>query len=73
MWRRNPVLMAMTVSSLILGMTAVAAAVAVWRAGSSCSIPRKTVLPYVVQVVEAMTGRADVLMTLVPASPTKSN
>jgi len=58
--RRNPVLTAMMVSSLMLGITALAAAITVWRASSSCSIPHKTVLPYVVQVVEA-TGRADVL------------
>jgi len=58
--RRNPVLTAMMVSSLVLGITALAAAITVWRASSSCSLPRKTVLPYVVQVVEA-TGRADVL------------
>ena len=59
--RRNPVLTAMMVSSLMLGITALAAAITVWRASSSCSIPRKTVLPYVVQVVEA-TRRADVLI-----------
>jgi hypothetical protein len=59
MWRRNPVLMAMIVSSLILSLTALAAAIAVWRASSSCSIPRKTLHPYLVQVVEEVTGRAD--------------
>jgi hypothetical protein len=59
MWRRNPVLMAMVVSSLILGMTALAAAIAVWQASSSCSIPRKTLYPYLVQVVAEMTGRAE--------------
>jgi hypothetical protein len=60
--RRNPVLTAMMVSSLILGITALVAAITVWRASSSCSIPHKTVLPYVVQVVETPAGRA-VLLT----------
>jgi hypothetical protein len=60
--RRNPVLTAMMVSSLVLGMTALVAAFTVWRASSSCSIPRKTVLPYVVQIVGATASRADVLI-----------
>jgi predicted small integral membrane protein len=58
--RRNPVLTAMMVSSLVLGITALVAAITVWRASSSCSIPRKTVLPYVVQAVGATRG--DVLV-----------
>jgi hypothetical protein len=60
MLRRKPVLTAMMVSSLVLGITAVVAAITVWRASSSCSLPRKTVLPYVVQVVEEIGARADV-------------
>jgi hypothetical protein len=60
--RRNPVLTAMMVSSLILGITALVAAFTVWRASSSCSIPRKTVFPYVVRVVEATGSQADVLI-----------
>jgi uncharacterized protein (DUF2062 family) len=48
MWRRNPVLTAMMVCSLVLGMTAMIAAVAAWRASSSCSIPHKTLHPYLV-------------------------
>jgi hypothetical protein len=60
--RRNPVLTAMMVCSLVLGLTALVAAFTVWRASSSCSIPRKTVFPYVVQVVEATASRADVLI-----------
>jgi hypothetical protein len=60
--RRNPVLTAMMVSSLILGVTALVAAFTVWRASSSCSIPRKTVFPYVVRVVETTAGRAEVLI-----------
>jgi hypothetical protein len=60
--RRNPVLTAMMVCSLVLGLTALAAAFTVWRASSTCSIPRKTVFPYVVRVVEATAGRAEVLI-----------
>jgi hypothetical protein len=59
--RRKPVLTAMMVSSLVLGITALAAAITVWRASSSCSISHKTVLPYVVRVVEGTASRADVL------------
>jgi hypothetical protein len=59
--RRKPVLTAMMVCSLVLGMTALAAAITVWRAISSCPNPRTTVLPYVVQVVAATASRADVL------------
>jgi hypothetical protein len=60
--RRNPVLTAMMVSSLVLGMTALVAAFTMWRASTSCSIPRKTVFPYVVRVVEASASRADALI-----------
>jgi hypothetical protein len=56
--RRNPVLTAMMVSSLVLAITALIAAITVWRASSSCSIPHRTVLPYVVQVVEGNASRA---------------
>jgi hypothetical protein len=54
------VLTAMMVSSLVLGITALVAAIAVWRASSSCSIPHKPVLPYLVQAVEEPASRADV-------------
>jgi hypothetical protein len=60
MLRRKPVLTAMMVSSLVLGIAALVAAITVWRASSSCSLPRKTVFPYVVQVVEEMVARSDV-------------
>jgi hypothetical protein len=60
--RRKPVLTAMMVSSLVLGITALVAAITVWRASSSCSIPHKTVLPYVVQVVEGTAGRSVLLI-----------
>ena len=59
--RRKPVLTAMMVSSLVLGMTTLAAAITVWRASSSCPNPRTAVLPYFVRVVEATASRADVL------------
>jgi hypothetical protein len=55
--RRKPVLTAMMVSSLVLGATALAAAITVWRTNSSCSIPHKTVHPYLVQIVEGIAGR----------------
>jgi hypothetical protein len=61
MLRRKPVLTAMMVSSLVLGITALVAAITVWRASSSCSIPHKTLHPYVVQVVGEV-ARSDVLM-----------
>jgi hypothetical protein len=51
MLRRKPVLTAMMVSTLVLGLTGLVAAFTVWRASSSCSIPRKSLHPYVVQVV----------------------
>ncbi|HMH87952.1 MAG TPA: hypothetical protein VK523_04885 [Steroidobacteraceae bacterium] len=52
--RRKPVLTAMMVSSLVLGLTGLAAAITVWHDNSSCSIPRKTVHPYLAVVVEGM-------------------
>jgi hypothetical protein len=60
--RRKPVLTALMVSSLVLGLTALVAAITVWRASSSCSISRRTVLPYVVQVVEGSASRAVLLI-----------
>jgi hypothetical protein len=61
MLRRKPVLTAMMVSSLVLCMTALVAAFTVWRASSSCSIPRKILHPYVVQLVGEV-ARSDVPM-----------
>ncbi len=60
MLRRKPVLTAMMVSSLVLGITALVAAITVWRASSSCSIPHKTVPHYLVQVVAEPASRTDV-------------
>src|SRR5271167_775866 len=47
---RNPVLTAMMVTSLIFGVTASIAGVAVWRASSAC-IARTSAPPNVAQVV----------------------
>jgi hypothetical protein len=55
--RRKPVLTAMMVCSLTLGLTGLAAAITVWRDNSSCSIPHKTVHPYLVQMIEGMADR----------------
>jgi hypothetical protein len=55
--RRKPVLTAMMVSSLVLGLTGLAAAITVWRDNSSCSIPHKTMHPYLVQILEGITSR----------------
>ena len=57
--RRKPVLTAMMVSSLVLGLTGLAAAITVWRDNSSCAIPHKTVRPYLVQSVEGITSRIE--------------
>jgi hypothetical protein len=57
--RGKPVLTAMMVSSLVLGLTGLAAAITVWRDNSSCAIPHKTVHPYLVQIVEGMIGRVE--------------
>ena len=57
--RRKPVLTAMMVSSLVLGLTGLAAAITVWRDNSSCSIRHKTVHPYLVQTVEGITSRVE--------------
>ena len=54
---RKHVLTAMMVSSLVLGLTGLAAAITVWRDNSSCSIPHKTMHPYLVQIVEGITSR----------------
>jgi len=55
--RRKPVLTAMMVSSLVLGLTGLAAAITVWHDNSSCSIPHKTVHPYLAVVIEGMANR----------------
>jgi hypothetical protein len=60
-FRRNPVLTAMMVCSLVLGVTALTAGIAVWRVNFSCAIAERTVLPNVVQVVTGIANRGDLL------------
>jgi hypothetical protein len=59
--RRNPVLTAMMVCSLVLGATALTAGIAVWRVNFSCAIAERSVLPTVVQVVTGIANRSDLL------------
>ena len=58
---RNPVLIAMTVTSLIFGATASIAGIAIWRASSAC-IARMSAPPNVAQVVTDVSNRGDLLM-----------
>lgn len=51
-------LTAMMVYSLVFGITALTATIAVWRA-SSCATSQRTGVPYVVHVVEDMGSRSD--------------
>jgi hypothetical protein len=62
--RRNPVLTAMMVYSVVFGAVVLMAAFAVWRASSSCPIPRWSEPRYVVQISSGYAGRSD---PLVPA------
>jgi putative ABC transport system permease protein len=48
--RRNPVLTAMMLYSVVLGMTALMAAFAVWRASSGCPMRQRSEPLYVVQI-----------------------
>jgi hypothetical protein len=57
--RRNPVLTAMMVSSLVFGITVLIAGIAVWRVSSPCSIPQMSALPTVVQAVTEIASRSD--------------
>jgi len=43
-FRRNPVLTAMMVCSLVLGVTALTAGIAVWRVNFSCAIAERSAL-----------------------------
>jgi len=60
-FRRNPVLTAMMVCSLVLGVTALTAGIAVWRVNFSCAIAERSALPNVVQVVAGIANRSDLL------------
>ena len=59
--RRNPVLTAMMVCSLVLGATALTAGIAVWRVNFSCAIGERSVLPNVARVVTGIANRSDLL------------
>jgi hypothetical protein len=49
---RRPVLAAMAVYSVGLGIAVLMAVFAVWRASSSCPLPRRPEHSYVVKIVE---------------------
>jgi hypothetical protein len=59
--RRSPVLTAMMVYSFVCGVGVLMAAFAVWRAGSSCPIPRWSEPPYLVQAVLELQAGTDAL------------
>jgi hypothetical protein len=58
---RNPVLTAMLVTSLIIGVTASVAGVASWRANSAC-IAEKTAPPHVARDLADDAGMGDVMV-----------
>lgn len=58
--QRSPVLTAMIVTSLIIGVTASIAAIAAWRASSAC-IASPSALPHLVQGVGNDPPRSDLL------------
>jgi hypothetical protein len=49
----------MMVYSLVFGLTALTATIAVWRANSSCVNSQRTLRPYVVHVAEDLGSRSD--------------
>jgi hypothetical protein len=59
--QRNPVLTAMIVTSLIIGVTASVAGVAAWRASSACFAPTSAPL-HQVQGVADEASRSDLVM-----------
>ena len=60
--RRNPVVTAMMVCSLVFGVSALIAGVKVWRESSLCTIAQTSAPPNVVQVDLDVAGRSDLLM-----------
>jgi|HubBroStandDraft_2_1064218.scaffolds.fasta_scaffold222511_3 hypothetical protein len=60
--RRNPVLTAMMVCSLVFGVSALIAGVKVWRVSSACTIAQMSAPPIVVQDVTYIASRSDLLM-----------
>jgi cell division protein FtsX len=57
--QRNPMLTAMMVYSLVFGITALSATIAVWRADSTCATSQRNVLPHIVHVAEDVGNRGD--------------
>jgi hypothetical protein len=57
--QQNPVLTAMMVYSLVFGMTALTASIALWRANSSCATSQRTLVPHIVHVADDMGSRGD--------------
>jgi hypothetical protein len=60
--RQKPVLTAMMVCSLVFGVTALSAGIAVWRVDSICPVTEPLALPDVVQLATDHGGRSDPLM-----------
>jgi hypothetical protein len=60
--RRNPVLTAMMVCSLVFGVSALIAGIKVWRVSSTCTVAQMPAPPNVVQVVTDVATRSDLLM-----------
>jgi|ERR1700675_890449 hypothetical protein len=60
--RRNPVLTAMMVCSLVFGVSALIAGVKVWRVSSLCTIAQTPAPPNVVHVDIDVAGRSDLPM-----------
>jgi hypothetical protein len=60
--RQRPVLTAMMVFSLVFGVTALSAGIAVWRVNSSCPVTENPSLPNLVQVATERASESDVLI-----------
>jgi hypothetical protein len=57
--RQKPVLTAMMVCSLVFGVTALSAGIAVWRVNSSCPVTENPSLPNLVQVATERASGSD--------------
>jgi hypothetical protein len=60
--RQKPVLTAMMVCSLVFGVTALSAGIAVWRVDSSCPVTEDPSLPNVVLLATERASRGDLLI-----------
>jgi hypothetical protein len=60
--RRKPVLTAMMVTSLIYGVTASVAGIAVWKASSKCVIAQSSASPNIPQMAIDVAGRGSPTM-----------